>query len=167
LVPLYERLELTAFGAQDRWHFVAFVSSAPRRQLKRIPLGASPIVARPDEKPLESPPVKLCSARGARHASSAHTVRPAHHAIPASHCRQFALRRGTRLPVSRPITAGPARQPSVTQAKAQWIAAQHDLWCVRVRCEPKGTTGRSPLAPTPNAVCVSVIHYCQVAVDNG
>jgi hypothetical protein len=31
-------LQLTAFGAQDRWHFSALLCGAPRRQLKRKPL---------------------------------------------------------------------------------------------------------------------------------
>ena len=33
-------LQLTAFGARDHWHFVVLVCGAPRRQLKRRPLGA-------------------------------------------------------------------------------------------------------------------------------
>jgi hypothetical protein len=32
-------LQLTAFGARDRWYFRAFLYSAPRRQLKRRALG--------------------------------------------------------------------------------------------------------------------------------
>jgi len=32
-------LQLTAFGARDRWHFSALLCGAPRRQLKRKPLG--------------------------------------------------------------------------------------------------------------------------------
>jgi hypothetical protein len=32
-------LQLTAFGAQDRWYFSALLCGAPRRQLKRNTLG--------------------------------------------------------------------------------------------------------------------------------
>ena len=36
------RLQLTAFGARDRWFFDAFLCSAPRRQLKRSTLDGAP-----------------------------------------------------------------------------------------------------------------------------
>jgi len=38
-LPSNRRLQLTAFGARDRWHFNAILRRAPRRQLKRKPLG--------------------------------------------------------------------------------------------------------------------------------
>ncbi len=37
--PPNRRLQLTAFGARDRAFFEAILWSAPRRQLKRNPLG--------------------------------------------------------------------------------------------------------------------------------
>src|SRR6266545_1854468 len=39
-LPPNRRLQLTAFGARDRWHFSALLCGAPRRQLKRKALGA-------------------------------------------------------------------------------------------------------------------------------
>jgi len=39
------RLQLTAFGAQDRGYFEVILCGAPRRQLKRGPLGGSFILA--------------------------------------------------------------------------------------------------------------------------
>jgi len=38
-VPPNRRLQLTAFGARDRAFFEVILESAPRRQLKRRPLG--------------------------------------------------------------------------------------------------------------------------------
>jgi len=41
LLPSNRRLQLTAFGAQDRGYFGSF-RGAPRRQLKRKTLGGPP-----------------------------------------------------------------------------------------------------------------------------
>jgi len=43
--PPNRRLQLTAFGARDRWFFEIILCSAPRRQLKRVPFGGLLLVS--------------------------------------------------------------------------------------------------------------------------